>query len=40
MKAMWMGFAAAILIAAAAGLALNHFSDSSAERYSVADTRL
>lgn len=40
MKAMWLGFAAAILIAAAAGVAMSYYANSSAERYSVADTRI
>jgi hypothetical protein len=40
MKAMWLGFAAAILIAAAAGVALDYYGDSSAERFSAGDTRL
>jgi hypothetical protein len=40
MKAMWLGFAAAIAIAAAAGIALTYYGDSSAERFSTEDTRL
>lgn len=40
MKAMWIGFAAAILIAAAAGVALNYYGVSSADRYSSSATRL
>ena len=40
MKAMWLGFAVAIAIAAIAGVALNEYGESSAERFSTADTRL
>ncbi len=40
MKAMWLGFAAAILIAIAAGVVLDHYQDSAADRFASRDTRL
>jgi hypothetical protein len=40
MKAMWMAFAAIIIIAAAAGAVLNNVKFSSADRYSTANVRL
>ena len=40
MKAMWLGFAAAILIAIAAGFTLDYYQESTADRFSSQDTRL
>lgn len=40
MRAMWIGFALAIGIAAIAAVTLNHFGPSSAARFSTQDTRL
>ena len=40
MRAMWLGFAAAILIAIVAGIAMETLGPSSVERYSSQDTRL
>lgn len=40
MKAMWLGFAAAIIIAVISGYAVNALGPSSAEAYSTDSTRL
>lgn len=39
MRAMWLGFAAAIVIAVVAGFAMSHYGQSTAERYSSENTR-
>lgn len=40
MRAMWLGFAAAVVIAVASGFVVNGLGDSSAERFSTESTRL
>jgi len=40
MKAMWMAFAAIIIIAAGAGVVLNNVEFSSADRYSTPNVRV
>ena len=40
MKAMWMAFAAIIIIAAAAGVVLNKVEFSSTDRYSTPNVRV
>ncbi len=40
MRAMWIGFATAIIIAAAAGTILQYTGGDSAHRYSTSNTRL
>lgn len=40
MKAMWMGFAAAIILAVAAGVVLNATGQTSAERFATSNVRL
>ena len=40
MRAMWIGFAVAIIIAAAAGTILQYTGGESANRYSTGSTRL
>jgi len=40
MRAMWLGFAAAIVIAVVSGVLVNNAGDSSAERFSTESTRL
>jgi len=40
MRAMWFGFAAAIVIAVVSGVIVNNVGDSSAEAYSTESTRL
>lgn len=40
MKAMWLGFAAAIVIAIVSGIVVNELGPSSAEAFSTDSTRL
>ena len=40
MRAMWLGFAVAIVIAVIAGVSMNYFGDNAAERFSTSSTRL
>lgn len=40
MRAMWLGFAAAIVIAVVSGVVVNSTGDTAAERYSTESTRL
>ena len=40
MRAMWMGFAVAIAIAVIAGFGMNHYGQSTAERFSGENTRI